>query len=202
MKYQNIHEHEQFLLCYLFLYLKLLELLKQLLLFLIELSYLFPSRTGTFINGKLFYLIINLKNHQIELFQITEFQTTLYQLTYYFEMHFLAQFFVFLSTTINEVNCFHQKFSVILKVTPVYFLTADFSLFSCEPDSFTFTLLYSTIYIFTKLLLLFCKIPILFILIFQEQCIVLIFLHQLFETLIVELLLDQHLKFFVYLNQL
>ena len=38
----------------------------------------------------------------------------------------------------------------ILKVTPVWFSTADFSLFNCESDNLTFTLLYSTIYIFLQ----------------------------------------------------
>ena len=33
-----------------------------------------------------------------------------------------------------------------LKVTPVLFLTTDFSLFNCEFDNLTITLLYSTIY--------------------------------------------------------
>ena len=38
-------------------------------------------------------------------------------------------------------------FKYILKVVPVLFLTADFSLFSWVSDNLTFTLLYSTIHI-------------------------------------------------------
>ena len=34
----------------------------------------------------------------------------------------------------------------ILKVAPVSYLSAVFSLFSCESDNLTFTLFYSTIY--------------------------------------------------------
>ena len=36
-------------------------------------------------------------------------------------------------------------FIFILKINPVWFLDADFNLFSCEFDNLTFTLLYSTI---------------------------------------------------------
>ena len=36
---------------------------------------------------------------------------------------------------------------LILKVTHVWFLLADFKLFNCESDNLTFTLLYSTVYI-------------------------------------------------------
>ena len=156
----------------------------------------------------LIYLImlIYLKIHQTELSQIFELQTTLYQLTNVSKA-FLNLVFCLVVNNNSGGKSFPLNILIfILKIRLCLFLTAVFSLFNCESDSLAFTLLYSTIYIFTKLLLFFCKILRLFLLIFEEQCIALslcyMLLQYLLEILFVGLLLDQHLKLFVYLIQL
>ena len=84
-------------------------------------------------------------------------------------------------------------FELILSVVPVLFLTAVFSFSSCASLNFTSTLLYLTIYTNYRTSA------------GQEKCIVLFLycqlLQQLLEILIAELLSDQHLKLFIYLNQ-
>ena len=68
-----------------------------------------------------------------------------------FSNAFSSIFFVLLSIIIHEVNFFHQTFWYsFLTLLLSDLLEADFSLFSCESDNLTFTLLYSTIFIFSQ----------------------------------------------------
>ena len=129
--------------------------------------------------------------------------------------------------SINKVNLFHSLqgtlqipsvsrikiniFRIVVPETCIFFWISasisHFSLFNCESNNLAFILLYSTIYIFSQKLSIFlCKILWLFLLIFQGWCIVLFLcyqsLQQLLEILFVELHLGQHIRLFVYLNQL
>ena len=107
-------------------------------------------------------------------------------------------------TSIKHFRYFHFH----VKIVPVLFLTAVFSISSCLSVYATFTLLYSTIYMhFTKLLLFPCKILTLFLLIFEDECTALFLwryqlLQKLLEILFNILLMYQYLKLFVCLSQL
>ena len=97
-------------------------------------------------------------------------------------------------------------FKLILKVVPVLSLTVVFNFFSWVSDDLTFTLLHSTIYTsYRTFAVLFANSSIasfdfsrifVFLILYQQL------LQQLLEILFVELLSDQHLMLFVYLNQL
>ena len=116
-------------------------------------------------------------------------------------MHFLALFFVLLSTIVHVVDHFNQAFLNSFSEFGQQFLffTAEYLL--------NLRLLYSAIYIWFKtLLLLLLQILTQFLLIVPKYCMVLFlyhdFLQQILEILFTELLLDQHLKLFVCLDQL
>ena len=129
----------------------LYHLLKQQLLFLIELKYFFANKTATFINEPANLLNNEPKNHP------GWFILNIWALDNLISVDILLSF-VFLNLVdclVVNNNSWGKLFLLnilmfILKVAPVWFLTAVFSLFSCEFDNLTFTLLYTTIYIFLQ----------------------------------------------------
>ena len=101
----------------------------------------------------LLYLLMNLNILQIESFKLFLFLHNFISVDILFSNAVFSLTFCLVVNNNSWGKLFPSNILIfIVKIATVWFLTGDFSLFNCESDNLTFTLLYSTTSIFTKIL--------------------------------------------------